>query len=83
MTPRTKLSIAQFIRLFLIFLLTYGIALPVGILLLMPLVKWMITGVLYFPVSAVELLRVLWAVIGMSLLCSIVIWIEGKIRGRY
>ena len=60
-----------------------GIPLVVGVLLGVPLIRWMIQGVLYFPVSGAELLRLAWLILGMTAVVTIVLWLEGKWKGRW
>jgi len=59
------------------------VALGLGVLLGGPFVRWVVHGVLYFPVSGPELLRLAWYVLGMTAVMTILMWLEGKWKGRW
>ena len=49
----------------------------------MPLIRWAIHGALYFSVSASELIRLAWLILGMTVVTTVVTWLEGKWKGRW
>jgi hypothetical protein len=69
--------------LFGAFFLLWGIGLSLGLLLAMPLVGWAMQGALHFPVSPPELFRLACLVLGMTVVTTLVMWLEGKWRGRW
>jgi len=69
--------------LFGAFFLGYGAALSAGILLVFPLIGWAIHGVLYFPISPPELFRLALAVLGMTVVTTPLMWLEGKWNSRW
>ena len=60
-----------------------GVAVALGVLLGAALVRWIVHGVLYFSVSGPELLRLAWYVLGMTAVMTILMWLEGKWKGRW
>ncbi|QGW84688.1 MULTISPECIES: hypothetical protein [Variovorax] len=69
--------------LFLTFLFMFGVGFSLAALLAMPLIRWAIHGVLYFPVSPSELYRLLLVVLGVSVVATVVTWLAGKYKGRW
>jgi hypothetical protein len=69
--------------LFCAWLFIAAVGFSLGALLAMPLLRWAIHGVLYFPTSGPELARLVWAVIGVTLVATILMWLEGKWKGRW
>jgi hypothetical protein len=69
--------------LLLMSLFVYGAGLPLLILIALPLVRWAVHGVLYFPATASELLHLAYLVVGMSLFTAVVMWLVGRWKGRW
>lgn len=47
------------------------------------LVGWAMYGALHFPVSPPELFRLACLVLGMTVVTTLVMWLEGKWKGRW
>lgn len=69
--------------LFIASFASIGFAIAISVLLAAPLVRWAFHGVLYFPVSGPELLRLTWYVLGMTIVMTALMWIEGRWRRRW
>ena len=83
MTSHGKYQVKTLGFLFLTWLFIIGLTFSLGFLLAMPLVGWAIYGVLHFPVSAPELFRLACLVLGMTVVTTLVMWLEGKWKGRW
>ena len=77
--PGRKMAII----LLLMSLFVYGLGLSVLILLVLPLIRWAIHGVLYFSTTTAELLNLGYLVIGISLFTAVVLWLAGRWKGRW
>lgn len=60
-----------------------GLPLIIGTLLGVPLIRWTIYSVLYFPVTGPELLRLTWLVLGLTAVVTLVLWFEGLWKRRW
>lgn len=69
--------------LFLTFLFIIGVGFSVGALLAMPLIRWAIHGVLYFPVASSELLSLLAVILGVTVVATLVMWSAGRFKGQW
>lgn len=83
MNPRSKFALKYFATLLLGFLIVYGVALSLGIILIMPLIRWAMYDILVFPISAPELWRLGWLIVGLASITAVVLWIEGKWSRRW
>ena len=83
MTPRQKFGLRYLVLLFFAFFAMYGVVLSLGILFVMPMLRWVLRGVLQFPVSGPELVALCWLVLGLSAITTALIWLEGKIHKRW
>ena len=69
--------------LFLTFLFIIGVGFSVGVLLEMPLIRWAIHRVLYFPVAPSELLSLLAVILGVTVVATLVMWSAGRSKGQW
>ena len=69
--------------LFLTCLFIIGVGFSLAALLAMPLIRWAIHGVLYFPVSSSELRSLLFVVLGVTVVATAVMWLAGKHKGHW
>lgn len=69
--------------LFLAFLFMIGFGFSLAALLVGPLIHWQIHGVLYFPISSSELCRLLFVILGVTVVATAVTWLAGKYKGRW
>lgn len=69
--------------LLLAFFLAFGAGLSLLLLVAIPLVRWAIHGVLYFPVGKSELLGLVALVVGMTIVTTVVMWLVGKRNRRW
>jgi hypothetical protein len=83
MKPTYKHNLKMVGLLFVAFLLVYGIGLPMLILLGMPLIRWVIHGVLHFSIDSRSLWWLAWLVLGMTVVTTVLMWLEGKWKGRW
>jgi hypothetical protein len=83
MTPDSKSGLKYAGVLFVASLLGLSAACFLAILLGVPLVRWLVHGVLYFSIDVAFLWRVVWYVLGMSVVITAVMWLEGKWKGRW
>jgi hypothetical protein len=76
-------GLRAFGALFCAWLFITGVGFSLGALLAMPLIRWAIHGVLYFPTSGPELVRLALAVVSVTLVATLAMWLEGKWKGRW
>ena len=69
--------------LFLAFLFMIGFGFSLVALLVGPLIRWQVHGVLYFPVSPSELYRLLFVILGVTVVATAVTWLAGKYKGQW
>jgi hypothetical protein len=69
--------------LFLAFLFMFGLGFSIVALLIGPLIRWKLHGVLHFPVSPSELCHLLLVVLGVAVVATVVTWSAGKFKGRW
>jgi len=69
--------------LFLAFLFMIGFGFSLVALLVGPLIRWQVHGVLYFPVSPPELYRLLFVILGVTVVATVAMWLAGKYKGRW
>ena len=60
-----------------------GLGFSLVVLLVGPLIRWQIHGVLYFPVSPPELYRLLLVILGVAVVATVVTWLAGKYKGQW
>jgi hypothetical protein len=73
----------MFVGLFLTFLFMFGFCFSLLALFVGPLIRWQVHGVLYFPVSPSELYRLLFVILGVTVVATIVMWLAGKYKGQW
>lgn len=83
MKPTTKFGLKYVGVLLTAMLAGFGILFSSLALLVMPLVRWLLGDSLYFPTSRNELTWLALAVVAVSLIGTVGMWLEGKLRGRY
>jgi hypothetical protein len=83
MIPSRNLGLKMLGVLFLTFLFIIGMGFSLGALLAMPLIRWAIHGVLYFPVASSELLSLLVVILGVTVVATVVTWLAGRYKGRW
>lgn len=69
--------------LFLALLFIIGIGFSLGALLAIPLIHWAIHGVLHFPVAPSELLDLLAAILGVTVVATVVTWLAGRFKRQW
>lgn len=69
--------------LFLGFFLAISVILACVVFLFKPLMRWFVTNSLSFSVSMHELLRLGGYASGLALFVALVMWLEGKWKGRW
>lgn len=60
-----------------------GLGFSLVALLVGPLIRWQIYGVLYFPVSPHELYRLLFVILGVTVVATVVMWLAGKYKRQW
>lgn len=83
MTFRRSSGARAFGVLLFAFFLAFGAGLAMLLLLAIPLARWAIHGVLYFPVSKPELLGFTALVIGMTIVTTLVMWLLERHKGQW
>lgn len=83
MTPIRNVGLRMLVILFVTFLFMFGFGFSLLALLIGPLIRWKVHGVLYFPVSPTELCRLLLVVLGVTVVATVVMWLAGKHKGRW
>ncbi|MDA7419256.1 hypothetical protein PGB34_23015 [Xenophilus arseniciresistens] len=74
---------AMLIYFLFLFLIIYGIGLPLLLLVGVPLIQWIIHGVLDFSLKGSGFLGLLLLIVGMTLVSAAAMWVEGKIHKRW
>lgn len=67
---------------FLTFLIMIGVGFSLGALLVMPLIRWAVHGVLYFSVSSSELRSLLFTVLGVTCVATAAMWLAGRNKNK-
>lgn len=75
-------GLRAFVIIFVAALLALAVAFSILMVLIAPLVRWALHGVLYFPAGS-EILGLMWYVLAMAALATVGIWLEGKLHGRW
>ena len=83
MTPKAKFGLKYAGALFLALLIGFGFLFSLLALLVMPLIRWLLGNALYFPIGRMELTWLAISVVAVSLVGTVMMWIEGKLKGRY
>jgi len=68
--------------LFVFSLAMFGVLFSASMLVIAPLVRWSKSGVLHFPVSWPELLRLFWFVLWSSTIFAVGVWLANKFDQR-
>lgn len=83
MTAHGKYQVKMLGLLFLKFLFICGVGFSLMILVAGPLLRWAIHGVLYFGIGQPNLFLLGKVILGLSIVGSCVMWLEGKWKGRW
>jgi hypothetical protein len=76
-------SVWSFVVLMMLWLISIGFSFSVAVLLLAPLVRWLVTDDLSFSLKSVNWLWLSISIVGVSMVASVCMWIEGMVQKRW